>query len=227
MHKTKQLAVCSALALFCALTLSGCFLSNLQPWHVPGTAVFDPALLGTWTMKNCSDNEEFKQKSCVMTFKPHDQEYHDQYEGKQDKGYEITFRGENGAESTFDAFLFEAGGERFLETAVDTPPKLDPAFSVHLVTVLVVWRARMVDGKLSLEPLKLGWAADLAHSGKLPQYTMMDRNSPLLNASPKEATAFLAEYAKDPQAYDDARIWTKGTPPAAAAAPKPKPLRKK
>nr|MDP9267401.1 hypothetical protein [Acidobacteriota bacterium] len=221
MQRLKRLAVWCALALFFALALSGCFLSNLQPWHEPGTAVYEPALLGTWAMKNCSDNDENKQKYCVMTFKPRAQEHHDQYEGKKDQGYEITFRGDNGVESTFSAFLFEASGERFLESVADTPPKLDPAFALHIVPVNVLWRVRMSKGQLSLEPMKLSWAADLARSGKLPPHVMTDKNSPLLNATPKQATAFLAEYAKDPQAFDDAKVWTKGAPQAATAAPKP------
>jgi len=224
MHRLKLLAASGAAALFCALALSGCFLSNLQAWHEPGTATYDPALLGTWTMKNCSASSEHKNELCVMTFKPHEEEYRGEYDGKKDKGYEITLHGDNGVESSFHAFLFAAGGERFLETTVDNPPKLDPAFAVHVVPVRVVWRVRMPEGKLSLEPLKLGWAADLARAGKLPAHVMMDEGSPLLNAPPKAATAFLAEHAKEPQAFDDARVWTKGAPPAAApGSPKPAP----
>jgi hypothetical protein len=212
----------SAVAVFFALTLSGCFLANLQPWHEPGAAVFDPALLGAWNMKNCSDNDETKEKYCAMTWTKHRGSVGYGKNAKEDDGYEIQFRGEHGQESTFYAYLFEAGGERFLESAVDKGPQVDPAFAVHAVMTNVVWRVRMDSGKLSLEPIKLSWAMQIARDGKLPNHVMLDESSPLLDVSPREATALLAEHAKDPAVYENPLLWSKGTAPSTAAKPKAK-----
>ncbi|HTK95589.1 MAG TPA: hypothetical protein VL382_08105 [Terriglobales bacterium] len=220
MRTLKSILVASALALFFALSLSGCFLANLQAWHEPGTAINEPALLGTWSMKNCSDNDENKAKYCVMTLTPHRGSVGGPGD-KEDDGYEIVFRGENGQQSIFYAYLFEAGGERFLESAVDEGPKVDPAFAVHVVMSNVVWHVKLENGDLSLEPIQLSWAAQLARDGKLPFHVMLDKNTPLLNAPPKEATALLAQYAKDPAIYDKPLVWKKGTPPGGAAAGKP------
>jgi hypothetical protein len=214
MTRLKPFAIWTSVALFFALTLSGCFLSNLQPWSPPGSAIFDPALVGTWNLKNCSDASETRQKSCVLSFTPAEDEY---ATGKKDKIYHIAFRADNGMESSYNGFLFEAGGEHFLQTAADAPTKVDPAFTIHTIPVILVWRVRMVEGKLSLEPLKMSWAANLAASGKLPPHTLLEKD-PILNASPQEAHAFLTEHAKEPQAYEDAYLWTKGAAPMEAPA---------
>ena len=209
--------VAVSFALVLSLLLSGCFLSNLQPWHEGGSAMAAPELAGNWTMKNCSQNEDTKEKFCAMTIKAEELSYGKPESPQKEPGFEITFTDEKGLQSTYRGWVFEAGGERFLETQVNDGPPVDSAFVVHVVTTNVVWRMKVDNAQLSLEPMKLSWAGELERGGKLPAHVTYDQ-SPVLNVAPKDATAFLAEHAKDPEAFENPIVWKK----AAAAAPRKK-----
>lgn len=213
--RARPLVAWSFLAVACSLLLSGCFLSNLQPWHEGGTAVADPALVGNWSMKNCSQNEDTKEKFCAMTIAAQEESYGPPEASKKEPGFAIVFTDEKGTQSTYRGWVFEAGGERFLETQVQDGPPVDSAFVVHVVLTNVAWRLKTGNGELSLEPIKLSWAEELKRGGKLPANVTYD-NSPVLNVAPKEAAAFLAEHAKDPNAFETPIVWKKG----AAAAPR-------
>jgi hypothetical protein len=130
MTRRESLTASCALALWWGLTLPGCFLTSMEPFYERGETLYDPALLGSWARKNCSEDADVKDKYCTMAITPHLQEE----DGKQDRGYRIAFRDEHGIESEFDGFVFELDGVRFLDTCIFEGPHVDVAFAVHALT---------------------------------------------------------------------------------------------
>lgn len=198
----------AALGLFCAVTLSGCFLTSMQPFYERGKTVYDPALLGTWHMHGPEDN---KEKDFVITFTPYEQAR----DGKTDKGYRIVFRDGKGLGSDFDGFLFELDGTRFLDTSVNEGPKVDIAFALHVVPGHVVWKVSREGDTLSLTPMRRSLAREAA-SAQPPLATFQSDGDTILSAPTTEVQAWLAKHGMDPQSYEKPRIWKKGPAPAAA-----------
>jgi hypothetical protein len=199
------------LGISCGLTLSGCFLTSMQPFYERGKTMFDPALLGTWHMENCSDSDENKGKYCVITLTAYEQSK----DGKTDKGYSIAFRDERGLASEFDGFLFELNGVRFLDTAVDEGPKVDVAFAVHAVTAHVLWKAALSGQSLELTPMRRSLAREAA-AAQPPLAIFQYEGDTILSAPTAEVQAWLAKYAMDPGSYEKPLSWKKGPPPGAA-----------
>jgi len=210
-----------ALALLLSLLLSGCFLASTEPFYQRGKTIYDPALLGTWNMKGCSDNEASKEKYCAVTLTPYEQSK----DGTTDKGYRIAFRDETGASSEFDAFLFELEGKRFLDTSVAEGPKVDIGFALHLVTTHILWKVEVAGGELTFTPFYRSLARRAAES-RPPLATFNYEGDTILSAPTSEIQAWLAQHVMDPGAYDRPLVWKKGAPPAAGAPVKPAPKRK-
>lgn len=206
-----------ALVSLLCLSLSGCFLTSMEPFYERGKTVYDPALVGTWHMKNCSDSSDVKDKYCVMTLEPTVQEK----DGKTDKGYRIAFHDEHGLSSEYEAFLFEAGGVRFLDTSMKEGPKVDIAFAVHVVTGHVAWKVATSGQTLSLTPLKRSLAREAA-SAQPPLATFPSDGDTILSGQTPEVQAFLEKYALNPESYEGTLEWKKGAAPSAPARPAPK-----
>ena len=207
-----------ALALVLSLLLSGCFLTSMEPWYERGKTVYDPALVGTWNMKNCSDNDDVKDQYCQMVIEPTEQEK----DGKKDKGYHIAFRDEHGLASEYEAVLFEAGGVRFMDTNMKEGPKVDIAFAVHVVAGHIAWKVAPGAQTLALTPMKRSLARE-ATAAKLATFDY--DGDTILSGKTPEVQAFLAKYAMNPESYEKTLEWKKGAVPAAAAA-KPAPKKK-
>lgn len=194
-------------SLLC-LTLSSCFLTSMEPFYERGKTVYDPALLGTWHMTNCSENSDVKEKYCVMTLTATEQTK----DGKTDKGYSIAFRDDRGMTSELDGFLFELAGTRFLDTAVDEGPQLDVATAVHLVPGHVLWKVSTDGTTLELVPLRRSLAREAATAGLA---TFDSGGDTVVSAPTADVQKWLAKHAMDPQSYEKPLEWKKGPAPTA------------
>jgi hypothetical protein len=213
----KPLIAWSVLALLCSLLFSGCFLLSSEPFYERGKTVYDPALLGTWHMKNCSDSQETQAKYCVLKFAP----YESERDGKLDKGYTISLADDRGRSAEFEGFLFEVQGIRFLDTSVTGDPQVNLGFALHTITGHVPWKTGVAAGELTLTPIYRGLGREAA-AAQPPLPTFQYEGDTVLAASTAELQAFLAKHALDPGSYDRPLVWKQGAPPVAARAPKKK-----
>jgi hypothetical protein len=203
----RKLITLALVSLLC-LSLSGCFLTSMQPFYEPGKTLYDPALLGTWHMKNCSENEDVKEKYCVLVIEPGRTER----DGKPEKGYRLTFRDERNLGSEYEGSLFEAGGARFLDTSMKEGPKVDIAFAIHVVTGHVAWKTEVAGQTLSLTPLKRSLAREAA-SLQPPAATFDYDGDTILSGKTPEVRALLEKFAMNPESYEKTLQWKKGPAP--------------
>lgn len=196
-----------ALALVLALLLSSlsCCVPSLQPLYKDGQPIFEPALLGTWSAKNCSERDEFKDQNCTVTIS--------QYDAKDDRGnivnrgYTLAFRAEDGKESELRAYLIPLGKFRFLDTAYEDSDTIDPVIGIHMLPVHVFWKVTVEGKTLNVWRLNFEWFQKLKGEHRLSiRYEVMDGDV-LLTAAPEESQGFLQEHANEKDFFESPIVW--------------------
>lgn len=160
--------------LVIAMLLTGC-VPSLHPLYTEKDAVFDRALLGSWTEEGSGDRWVFK-------------------EGKK-KAYDLTVTSE-GESAKFKAHLVRLGKTLFLDIYPEKPEKIEQIlYLAHLIPAHTFWRVELEGDDLSMQLLSMEWLQSMIEEKKIEiKHAVVDEGI-ILTAPTKDLQKMLEKYA--------------------------------
>lgn len=211
MRRLAAVSAWAAAALLFSLLFSGCFLISVYPFAEESQLVYDPALVGTWHLKNCSQNREHAANYCVLTISG----------AKNDDGayraYDLVLRDDAGKTTEMAGGVFDLEGVRLLTTAGGYEG-MGIGTVLHWIPAYVAWKVQATPAELTITPIRRSLAREAA-SAQPPLATFPSDGDTILAAPTPELQRWLAKHVMNPESYDTPLVWKKGPPPAAAKAP--------
>lgn len=172
------------LALACAiLATMGCYVQSIHPLYDDKTMAFDPALEGTWVAE---EDEEY-----VFTV------------SDTTRGMYTLVSDEGGAQARFEAVLLELGGVAFLDIYPDAPQSESTFYMDHLLRVHNILRVEMDADTLWVADFDAEWLQTMVDKKKLRLSNVPLDGAMLLTGPTTELQAFVAKYARTPEAFSE------------------------
>jgi hypothetical protein len=172
------------LALAGAILLTmGCYVQSIHPLYDDKSMAFDPALVGTWV---ADEDEEYVFTVTDTT-----------------RGMYTLVSEEGGAQARFEAALLELGGVSFLDIYPDAPDTENSFYMDHLLRVHNILRVEMDADTLWASDFDAEWLQTMANRKSLRLSHVPLDGAVLLTGSTKELQAFVAKYAKTPEAFSE------------------------
>ncbi len=172
------------------LVLGGC-VPSLHPLYTEKDLIFDPALLGEWTLgKNNKESWTFTKAG--------------------EKQYQLVYIDDEGKEGKFCVHLLKIEGRLFLDLfpmeldskKTDEDPKENAFYKLHLVPAHTFMLVKQIQPTLQMAFLNPSWAKDYlkAHPDAV-RHEKVDHDEIVLTAPTKELQAFVLKHEKDADAF--------------------------
>lgn len=144
------------------LLLPGCLVWSIQPLVDKEHIVYDNALLGIWTSKNCTSykcpicsGEEIGVRSCTLEI------LENSIGAAPRDGYLIILTDEAGYKEEIKGKLIDLGGQRFLDTTLgDDETKFLSIAGLpvpYLIPMHIFWKISVCQDNISITPLSEEW----------------------------------------------------------------------
>jgi hypothetical protein len=156
-------------AIAACLSSFGCNVSTVQPLHSPDAAIYDPGLVGTWSMENGAVSLSIS---------------------REENGYAIVVKSRDQSAS-YSAKLLELGGQRFCDCR-STKPTGPDAVPVHHVFRVTIDQDELRVGIAEPSNVKTALAKDPARA----EYVTNEGRF-VLTGSTAEVQTFFRECGRD------------------------------
>lgn len=201
--------------MLCAcLLLPGCLVWSIQPLVDKEHIVYDNALLGTWTSKNCSrhkcfncTDEEIRVDFCTL-------EIIERKIGTAPRdGYLIILTDANGYKEEIKGKLIDLGGQLFLDTALgDDEAYIAPIANLpipYLIPMHIFWKISLGQDNISITPLSEEW---LEKEAPIMGTADLDSGDGFILTAPRsQIQELLRENANNPKAFGERHmaVWNR------------------
>jgi hypothetical protein len=175
-----------ALVVAVACLTCGC-VPSLHPFYTMETAVFEPALLGTWV--NASDNETWS------------------FESVEDTRYAVTFTDSEGLPGEFEVYLIKLQDRLFLDFYPEPPEMESNEFYLgHLLGIHTLASVVLSDSGLALAGMNPEWVEE--YLDLHPEELAAERleNTLVLSADTPELQSFVVKFMDSDSMFTEADL---------------------
>lgn len=169
---------------------AGC-IPSVHPLYTDDVLVFDPALIGTWTVP---DNGE------IWTFVESD-----------DNAYQLIYTDEDGMEATFEARLVSLDGRRFLDLYPEPGDSRYPnLYEAHFIPGHTFMRVRETSPTLRMAPVNPTWLDSVLTSNPEALAHEREDGMPILTAPSTALQKFILKHHDTEDAWGEETEMRKG-----------------
>lgn len=201
--------------MLCAcLLIPGCIVGSVQPLVDKEHIIYDNALLGRWTSKNCRPHlcffctdEHIGINFCTL-------EIIEKQFGDNRDGYLIILTDENGYKEEIEGKLIDLGGQRFLDTKLGYDSAMIAIVTVpvpYLIPVHIFWKISVGQDNLSIMPLDEEWLVKETRNMVTISEPDYDISDVILTAPRSQLQELLRKNANNPKAFSNTLLtdWTR------------------
>jgi hypothetical protein len=159
-----------------AVLVSGCGVPSLYPLYTDKDPVFDPALIGTWSMKD----------GPILKFTK-----------GPNKSYELICTDKKGS-AKFETHLIRLGKNLFLDTfPIDSGLGQNEFYAIHLIPAHMFIKVDLKGNELGIKVLNPEWFKEGIEKKRFQIKYEVLSNRFLLTAPSRELQAFVTRYADE------------------------------
>ncbi len=193
------------------LLLPGCLVWSIQPLVDKEHIVYDNALLGIWTSKNCTSykcpicsGEEIGVRSCTLEI------MENKIGAAPRDGYLIILTDEAGYKEEIKGKLIDLGGQRFLDTTLgDDETKSLSIVGLpvpYLIPMHIFWKISVCQDNISITPLSVEWLGKEAPNMGIFSDPDADLSDFILTAPRSQLQELLRKNANNPKAFGNSHL---------------------
>ncbi|MEW6050232.1 MAG: hypothetical protein AB1644_04120 [Candidatus Zixiibacteriota bacterium] len=179
----------TALIILCGLgLLTGCIPFAVSPWYQEKDLVFDPALIGVWSMDDPEGDDERYQ-----------------FEQSGPDEYTLTHT-DDGRKSLYSAHLFKLGDQLCMDVyAKDPLVELDGMFADHSLMLHSFYVVHAIAPVLAISTLEYDWLKEYLKDPGMPAH-IIDDNRIVFTAQTSELQALVLKNLANDSAFCEPEV---------------------